>query len=166
MAECAAVRLFTVGNVRAVGIKKTLQIVFYIALHILRRINLRKFQPMLRAVFPPEFVPELLPQNHARQLILNCGVVAIQRDPSGLAIFVDIRAHLRELLVVFPLCCKLRVDLLLRHGKPEALGLVEHDEVHEQLIDRVSVADLLPAGEGGLVLLFVVYKALRISVSR
>ena len=129
MAECAAVRLFTVGNVRAVGIKKTLQIVFYIALHILRRINLRKFQPMLRAVFPPEFVPELLPQNHARQLILNCGVVAIQRDSGGFAIIVDIFANLRELLVVFLLCCKLRVDLLLRHGKPEALGLVEHDAV-------------------------------------
>ena len=106
---------------------------------------------MLCAVFPPELVSELLPQNHARQLILNCGVVAIQRDPGGLAIFVDIRAHLRELLVVFLLRGKFCVDLRLRHGKPEALGLVEHDEVHEQLIDRVSVADLLPAGEGGQV---------------
>ena len=39
----------------------------------------------------------------------------------------------------------------------------------KQLIDRVSVADLLPAGEGGLVLLFVVYKALpdlRVPVAR
>ena len=76
LAECATVRLFTVGNVRAVGIKKTLQIVFYVALHGLRRIDLRKFQPVLCAVFPPELVSELLPQNHARQLILNCGVVA------------------------------------------------------------------------------------------
>ena len=80
MAECATVRLFTVGNVRAVGIKKTIQIVFYIALHILRRIDLRKFQPVLCAVFPPEFVPELLPQNHTRQLFLYGSVVLLQRD--------------------------------------------------------------------------------------
>lgn len=66
MAECAAVRLFTVGNVRAVGIKKTLQIVFYIALHILRRIDLRKFQLVLRTVFPPELVSELFAaESHA-----------------------------------------------------------------------------------------------------
>ena len=118
-------------------LQQTVQILLDVFGHLLRRVHLCKFQPVLLAVFLPERIAQSLPQHHAGKLLRDHIEILFGGDSHFCAPLLDIASHFLVFFVVFPLSGQLCVHLFLRNGKAALLRLIEHDEVQQELIQRI-----------------------------
>ena len=124
---------------------------------------------MLRAVFLPERIAQSLPQHPAGKLLRDHIEILFGGDPHFCAPLLDIASHFLVFFVVFPLSSHLCVHLFLCDGKAALLRLIEHDEVQQDLIQCVRVADGFVSCDVDLVFLFIrdfALQNLRILVGR
>ena len=110
---------------------------------------------MLLAVFLPERIAQSLPQNHAGKLLRDRVKILLGGDPHFRAVIIDVASHFLVFFVIFPLAGQLRIHLFLCDGKAALLRLIEHDEVQQDLIQRIRVADGFVSCDIDLVLLFI-----------
>ena len=115
---------------------------------------------MLLAVFLPERIAQSLPQHHAGKLLRDRVKILLGGDPHLRAVIIDVASHFLVFFVIFPLAGQLRVHLFLRNGQAALLRLIEHDEVQQDLIQRIRVADGFVSCDIDLVLLFIRDQAL------
>ena len=91
----------------------------------------------------------------AGKLLRDRVKILLGGDPHLRAVIIDVRPYFLVFFVVFPLAGQLRIHLFLCDGQAALLRLIEHDEVQQDLIQCVRVADGFVSCDVDLVFLFI-----------